>query len=237
MTARLAPPQAALSPRRGTPPWPPRPGSPLVTANPAEGYRRARPSTASHSGRPTASPSGTNVRLGSRRFRGNGAGAPEQPRCSGAKGQMPRPSRGKGVPALSVTIPGPGTPTSDDDDHAYGALRAGASGFMVKDMALDDILTTIRVVAAGDAMIAPAVTRRLIGQLASQPRPGRKPRELTGITDRERSGWRASGCPTPRSPPPCTSPGQPGDRTPWLARRGAEEDAGARCAALPPRSC
>ena len=76
--------------------------------------------------------------------------------------------------------------TFDDDHYVYGALRAGASGFLVKDMALEDILTAIRVVAAGDAMIAPAVTRRLIGQFAGQPRPGRKPKELTGITDRER---------------------------------------------------
>jgi DNA-binding NarL/FixJ family response regulator len=76
--------------------------------------------------------------------------------------------------------------TFDDDDYVYGALRAGASGFLVKDMALDDILAGIRVVAAGDAMIAPGVTRRLIGQFTSDPRIGREPRELTAITDRER---------------------------------------------------
>ena len=67
--------------------------------------------------------------------------------------------------------------TFDDDDYVYGALRAGASGFLVKDMALDDILTAIRVVAAGDAIIAPGVTRRLIAQFTSQPRPGRGPAE------------------------------------------------------------
>jgi DNA-binding NarL/FixJ family response regulator len=76
--------------------------------------------------------------------------------------------------------------TFDDDDYVYGALRAGASGFLVKDMALEDILTAIRVVGAGDAMIAPGVTRRLIAQFASPSRPDPKPRELTGITDRER---------------------------------------------------
>ena len=73
--------------------------------------------------------------------------------------------------------------TTFDDDYVYGALRAGASGFLVKDMALDDILTAVRVVAAGDAIIAPGVTRRLIGQFASQPRAGHKPRELTEITE------------------------------------------------------
>jgi DNA-binding NarL/FixJ family response regulator len=75
--------------------------------------------------------------------------------------------------------------TFDEDDYVYGALRAGASGFLVKDMALDDILTAIRVVAAGDAIIAPGVTRRLIARFTSQPRESRRPREITGITDRE----------------------------------------------------
>ena len=83
--------------------------------------------------------------------------------------------------------------TFDEDDYVYGALRAGASGFLVKDMALDDILAAIRVVAAGDAIIAPGVTRRLIGQFAGQPRPGREPRELTGITGREREVLRLVG--------------------------------------------
>jgi DNA-binding NarL/FixJ family response regulator len=76
--------------------------------------------------------------------------------------------------------------TFDDDDYVYGALRAGASGFLVKDMALDDILSAIRVVASGDAIIAPGITRRLIEQFAAQPRSGHQPRELTEITDRER---------------------------------------------------
>jgi DNA-binding NarL/FixJ family response regulator len=83
--------------------------------------------------------------------------------------------------------------TFDDDDYVYGALRAGASGFLVKDMALEDFLTAIRVVAAGDAIIAPSVTRRLIAQFASQSRPDPKPRALSGITDREREVLRLVG--------------------------------------------
>jgi DNA-binding NarL/FixJ family response regulator len=83
--------------------------------------------------------------------------------------------------------------TFDDDDYVYGALRAGASGFLVKDMALEDILTAIRVVAAGDAMIAPGVTRRLIGQFAGQPHSARNPKEIAGITDREREVLRLVG--------------------------------------------
>ncbi|QUI34722.1 response regulator transcription factor [Streptomyces alfalfae] len=77
--------------------------------------------------------------------------------------------------------------TFDDDDYVYGALRAGAAGFLVKDMALDDILAALRVVASGDGLIAPSVTRRLIKEFAGRPGPG-PPRAVTvkGITDRER---------------------------------------------------
>ncbi|MGW5739354.1 MULTISPECIES: response regulator [Streptomyces] len=80
--------------------------------------------------------------------------------------------------------------TFDDDDYVYGALRAGASGFLVKDMALEDILAGIRVVATGDGLIAPSVTRRLIEEFAARPEPVPAPappvREtVEGITDRE----------------------------------------------------
>ncbi|GAB3911720.1 response regulator transcription factor [Kibdelosporangium lantanae] len=74
--------------------------------------------------------------------------------------------------------------TFDEDEHVYGALRAGASGFLVKDMALEDILAAIRVVANGDALIAPSVTRRLIAGFVRNPAPARRP--VAGITDRER---------------------------------------------------
>ncbi|MEY9876409.1 DNA-binding NarL/FixJ family response regulator [Streptacidiphilus sp. MAP12-33] len=73
--------------------------------------------------------------------------------------------------------------TFDDDEYVYGALRAGASGFLVKDMALDDILTAVRVVASGDALLAPSVTRRLIGAFA-RPRAARTSARLA-VTDRE----------------------------------------------------
>ncbi len=78
--------------------------------------------------------------------------------------------------------------TFDEDEYVYGALRAGASGFLVKDMALDDILAAVRIVAAGDALIAPGVTRRLIKECASRPAaaPRRRAARLDGITDRER---------------------------------------------------
>jgi DNA-binding NarL/FixJ family response regulator len=81
--------------------------------------------------------------------------------------------------------------TFDDDEYVYAALRAGASGFLVKDMALDDILGAIRVVAGGDALLAPSVTRRLIRHFAAGPGaapvpvPGRR-RPDDAITERER---------------------------------------------------
>ncbi|MFF3916001.1 response regulator [Streptomyces sp. NPDC001852] len=78
--------------------------------------------------------------------------------------------------------------TFDEDDHVHGALRAGASGFAVKDMALDDILAAIRVVAAGDALIAPSVTRRLIADFVARRTapPEHSARRLEGVTERER---------------------------------------------------
>ncbi|MFC9455194.1 response regulator [Streptomyces sp. NPDC056983] len=99
-----------------------------------------------------------------------------------------------GIEATSLVTSGPGAArvliltTFDEDDHVYGALRAGASGFAVKDMALDDILAAIRVVAAGDALIAPGITRRLIADFVGRPEPSpaRAPRPVEGITERER---------------------------------------------------
>lgn len=76
--------------------------------------------------------------------------------------------------------------TFDDDDYVYAALRAGASGFIVKDMSLEEILRAITVVAAGDALIAPGVTRRLIAAFAERPAPAPRRPDLQGITGRER---------------------------------------------------
>jgi len=75
--------------------------------------------------------------------------------------------------------------TFDDDEYVYGALRAGASGFVVKDMALDDILGAIRVIAGGEALIAPRVTRLLIEQFLTRPSPAPKASLAGGVTERE----------------------------------------------------
>ncbi|MEY9930374.1 DNA-binding NarL/FixJ family response regulator [Catenulispora sp. GP43] len=82
--------------------------------------------------------------------------------------------------------------TFDDDEYVYSALRAGASGFLVKDMALDSILDAVRVLASGDALIAPSITRRLIAEFAIRPAPSGAAANrgdkalLDGITERER---------------------------------------------------
>ena len=62
--------------------------------------------------------------------------------------------------------------TFDLDEYVYAALRAGASGFLLKDTMPADLLTAIRVVAAGDALLAPSITRRLIGEFARLPVSG-----------------------------------------------------------------
>lgn len=77
--------------------------------------------------------------------------------------------------------------TFDLDEYVYGALRAGASGFLLKDTPPADLLAGIRVVAAGEGLLAPTVTRRLIDEFARRPEPARPlPRRLERVTERER---------------------------------------------------
>jgi DNA-binding NarL/FixJ family response regulator len=77
--------------------------------------------------------------------------------------------------------------TFDLDEYVYQALRAGASGFLLKDTPPGDLLAAIRVVAAGDALLAPGITRRLIAEFARRPEPTQiAPAALQALTDRER---------------------------------------------------
>jgi RNA polymerase sigma factor (sigma-70 family) len=77
--------------------------------------------------------------------------------------------------------------TFDLDEYVHEALRAGASGFLLKDTSPKDLLQAIRVVAGGDALLAPSVTRRLIAEFASRPRTDRTlPSALDALTERER---------------------------------------------------
>jgi DNA-binding NarL/FixJ family response regulator len=77
--------------------------------------------------------------------------------------------------------------TFDFDEYVFEALRAGASGFALKSRPLDELLNAIRTVAAGEALLAPSVTRRLIAHFAGEARtPARMPPGLAELTERER---------------------------------------------------
>ncbi|PPK65630.1 response regulator transcription factor [Actinokineospora auranticolor] len=74
--------------------------------------------------------------------------------------------------------------TFDIDEYVFGGLRAGASGFLLKDAPLDDLVTAVRMVAAGNALFAPTITRRLIGEFARASTPVSAAR-LADLTARE----------------------------------------------------
>ena len=77
--------------------------------------------------------------------------------------------------------------TLDIDEHSFAALRAGASGFLLKSAQAEDVVEAIRTVHRGDAVIAPTTTRRLLDQVApTLPGPVRVPPEVARLTDRER---------------------------------------------------
>ena len=76
--------------------------------------------------------------------------------------------------------------TFDLDEYVYAALRAGASAFLLKDVGPTELLQAIRVVAGGEALLAPSVTRRLIAEFAARPDPQTAPAQLDELTMRER---------------------------------------------------
>ncbi|MGI5205938.1 response regulator [Spirillospora sp. CA-108201] len=85
--------------------------------------------------------------------------------------------------------------TFDQDDYVYDALYAGASGFLLKDVRRDDLVHAVRVVAAGESLLAPAVTRRLISDITrNRPRAGAAVSDrLSVLTERERETLRLLG--------------------------------------------
>jgi DNA-binding NarL/FixJ family response regulator len=76
--------------------------------------------------------------------------------------------------------------TFDLDDYVYAALRPGASGFLLKDAGPTELLHAIRIVAAGDALLAPSITKRLIAEFGARPHPGQPSFPLPALTERER---------------------------------------------------
>jgi len=92
-----------------------------------------------------------------------------------------------------TSSPGPDAPrvliltTFDLDDYVFDALRAGASGFALKSRPLEELLSAIRTIAGGEALLAPSVTRRLIAHFTGSTRsPSKAPRGLDELTERER---------------------------------------------------
>jgi len=82
--------------------------------------------------------------------------------------------------------------TFDLDEYVYSAVRAGASGFLLKDTPAKELVEAIRVIAEGNALLAPSVTKRLIEEFARQPSPGSsQPALPTDLTDRELEALRA----------------------------------------------
>jgi len=79
--------------------------------------------------------------------------------------------------------------TFDLDEYVYEALRAGASGFVLKDDPPEQLIAAVRTVASGDALLSPAVTRRVIGAFTRMPRPA-PPKELDDLSARERDVFR-----------------------------------------------
>jgi DNA-binding NarL/FixJ family response regulator len=78
--------------------------------------------------------------------------------------------------------------TFESDEYVYEALRSGAAGFLVKDTEPAELIQAVRVVAAGDALLSPGITRRLIADIAARGRPGKPPADypIDRLTDRER---------------------------------------------------
>ena len=77
--------------------------------------------------------------------------------------------------------------TFDLDEYVYGALRAGASGFLLKDTPRAELLHAVEVIAAGEALLAPSITRRLIAEFAARRDPQQPSPRLAELTDRERN--------------------------------------------------
>jgi DNA-binding NarL/FixJ family response regulator len=86
------------------------------------------------------------------------------------------------VPATCVVI----LTTFEDDEYIFGALRAGASGFLLKRTSPEELVSAIHAVASGDSLLSPSVTRRVIDRMAHRPSPDVSPERLGRLTPRER---------------------------------------------------
>jgi DNA-binding NarL/FixJ family response regulator len=124
--------------------------------------------------------------------RSAGSGPATPPKVGSGPATPPKVGSGPATPRSASS--GPATPpkvvmltTFDLDDYVYEALRAGASGFLLKDSPRHDLIAAVRAAAAGDALLAPSVTRRLIEAFARRPaETSPAPSQLASLTARER---------------------------------------------------
>jgi DNA-binding NarL/FixJ family response regulator len=103
--------------------------------------------------------------------------------------QMPRLNGVDATAAITARAAAPRVivlTTFDLDEYAYAALRAGASGFLLKDASADEVITAIRTVQAGDAVLAPTTTRRMLEHLAGAAPQPRDDEAVAALTERER---------------------------------------------------
>src|SRR3984957_17692631 len=112
----------------------------------------------------------------------------------GATGQITAAAESAGVRVIILT-------TFDLDEYVFGALRAGASGFLLKDTLPEDLITAIRVVAAGEALLAPSITRPLTSESARIPPRGATGTTAAGLPAYGR-GTRPGGAPATAETPP-----------------------------------
>jgi DNA-binding NarL/FixJ family response regulator len=99
--------------------------------------------------------------------------------------RMPRLDGIEAARTLSATTRVLMLTTFDLDEYVFEAIRAGASGFLLKDTPAEELIRAIRVVADGQALLAPTVTRRLVEEFAARPRPAQRPEALADLTPRE----------------------------------------------------
>ncbi|MDX6343910.1 MAG: hypothetical protein QOH87_4048 [Trebonia sp.] len=111
-----------------------------------------------------------------------------------ATAQITSAAESSGVRVIILT-------TFDLDDYVFGALRAGASGFLLKDTLPEDLITAIRVVAAGEALLAPSITRRLISEFARTPALGVPGPTAAGLPAYGRGGTQPGGAPVTAGAP------------------------------------
>ena len=102
--------------------------------------------------------------------------------------RMPRLDGIAATRQLVASVPGTrvvALTTFDLDEYVYAAVRAGACGFLLKDVSPDDLVHAVHAAAAGDTILAPTLTRRLLERFAAGPEPGALPPGLSNVTERE----------------------------------------------------